>query len=246
MCRSLLSPLLLSVLLHAALLAGAPPVALLAGASHPALARRSIDARLVVRPLPAGGATALQDADSLVAFSSGQQASPQPIPAAPAAPVAALAGERRALRAVPQRAETPPPVQRVPAASMHRKAPVVAGEVASDLAADSETPAAPTVNAGDLRQYRWALAIAARRWQKYPALASASGWQGTATVALDFGAQRSLPRVVLLRSSGNALLDAQALEMIGRAAAATALPETLRANDLRVVMPVQFSLEPEP
>jgi len=99
------------------------------------------------------------------------------------------------------------------------------------------------VNPDELRQYRLALAIAARRFKHYPAMARERGWEGTAEVALSLGGQRPVPEVALARSSGHAVLDRQAQEMIAQAARATVLPESLKGRDLRLSLPVQFSLD---
>lgn len=102
------------------------------------------------------------------------------------------------------------------------------------------------LSADDLRQYRLSLAIAARGFKRYPALASQRGWEGTAEVALNVSASGPAPEVVLVRSSGRGVLDQQALEMLTQAARVTNLPEGLKARDFRVLLPVQFSLENEP
>ena len=101
----------------------------------------------------------------------------------------------------------------------------------------------PGVSGDDLRQYRLSLASAARRFKQYPAQARQRGWEGTVEVALSVGALAPVPEVVLVRSSGRAVLDEQALDMLTQAARVTALPEGLRARDFRLVLPVQFSLE---
>lgn len=108
-----------------------------------------------------------------------------------------------------------------------------------------KVPASPAdaPSADDLRQYRMALAIAARRFKSYPALARTRGWQGTAEVALIVGAHRGLPEVILVRSSGYPVLDHQAQEMMLQAALGTVLPESLAGRDLRILLPVQFSLD---
>ena len=62
-------------------------------------------------------------------------------------------------------------------------------------------------------------------------------------MALNISASAPIPEVVLVRSSGRSVLDEQALEMLGQAVRVTALPEGLKARDLRIVLPVQFSLE---
>lgn len=99
------------------------------------------------------------------------------------------------------------------------------------------------VSADDLRQYRLSLAISARRFKRYPALARERGWEGTAEVALDVNALLPVPEVVLVRSSGRGVLDEQALEMMTQAARVTNLPQSLKGRDFRVLLPVQFSLE---
>jgi protein TonB len=99
------------------------------------------------------------------------------------------------------------------------------------------------VNADDLRQYRISLAIAARRFKRYPALARERGWEGTAEVTLTVSAHLPEPDVTLLRSSGHAALDRQAQEMMVQAARAAVLPDTLKGRDFRIVLPVQFSLD---
>lgn len=113
--------------------------------------------------------------------------------------------------------------------------------------AGNTSPAAPdAVSAEELRQYRVDLAVAARRFNVYPDLAGARGWQGTAEVALEAGARTPAPRVFLLRSSGYPALDAQAVDMLSRAARATPVPAALRARDLRVVIAVRFDAHGEP
>lgn len=115
--------------------------------------------------------------------------------------------------------------------------------------ASANTPAsAPAslregVSADDLRQYRLSLAIAARRFKRYPAVARERGWEGTAEVAVSVNALLPAPEVILVRSSGRAALDEQAFEMMAQAARSTALPESLKGRDFRVLLPVRFSLE---
>jgi periplasmic protein TonB len=114
---------------------------------------------------------------------------------------------------------------------------------AGGSAAGSETSALEGVSADDLRQYRVSLASAARRFKRYPALAREQGWEGTAEVAIRFRPALPSPEVVLVRSSGRDLLDEQAVEMLARAARATALPESMRGHDFQIPLPVKFSLD---
>ena len=98
------------------------------------------------------------------------------------------------------------------------------------------------VSADDLRHYRLSLAISARRFKRYPTLALEQGGEGTAEVALNFSAHLPVPQIGLLSSSGSRILDEQALEMVSQAAHATVIPESLKGHELRVVLPVKFSL----
>ena len=99
------------------------------------------------------------------------------------------------------------------------------------------------ISADDVRQYRTALAINARRYKRYPALAREQGWEGNVEIAIDFRKAVPNPEVSLVRSSGKAVLDDQALEMIRQAARVTEMPSRLADNEFRVVLPVEFSLE---
>lgn len=89
-----------------------------------------------------------------------------------------------------------------------------------------------------------ALAIAARRFKRYPPVARESLWEGTAEVAVSMSAWGHVPELSLVRSSGRAVLDTQAMLMIEQAAAATTLPEALRGRAFRVLLPIEFSLDP--
>ncbi len=112
--------------------------------------------------------------------------------------------------------------------------------------ADGGSPAAGAasdgVRADDVRHYKIALATAARRFKRYPPLARERGWEGTAQVGLDIRANAS-PEAVLLQSSGHALLDEQAVNMLTQAARAIPLPPRLRARNFRIELPVRFSLD---
>lgn len=87
-----------------------------------------------------------------------------------------------------------------------------------------------------------ALAIEAKRFKRYPPLARERGWEGIAEASVNVS-KLAEPRVSLERSSGYAVLDEQTLEMVRRAAHATPLPEALRGRDIRVLLPVRFSLD---
>lgn len=137
------------------------------------------------------------------------------------------------------------------AVSADASPPVAGGQVADSAMVPGPGPLAPEVAAAlkpvaegispdGLRQYRLALAREARRLKRYPPLARERGWEGTVQVTAAFGA--AIPDVVLDHSSGYPLLDEQALLMISRAVQLAELPESLRGRSFRLVIPVQFSL----
>ncbi len=148
----------------------------------------------------------------------------------------------------PSAALSVPPVSSVilaaPAESVITpSAAVDAPRVQAGVPASAPAMARDGINADDLRQYRISLAIAARRFKRYPALARERGWEGTVEVTLTVSAHLPEPDVTLLRSSGHAALDRQAQEMMVQAARAAVLPDTLKGRDFRIVLPVQFSLD---
>lgn len=227
----LLHALILSLLIHAAILAG------------------------VVSELPAR-LDAPAATVNVVISNDAVRATPAPAPKSspPAAAPRSPGGASRAkvgqllVDNSPVAAAAPPdapslaiePVLASPALSSH-----VAESGGTPSSAPNSAPAQARegVNANDLRQYRLALAIAARRFRHYPALARERGWEGTVELALAVSAQRSEPGVSVLRSSGHPALDRQAQEMMAQAARVTVLPESLQGRDFRVVLPVQFSLD---
>lgn len=97
-------------------------------------------------------------------------------------------------------------------------------------------------DAAGLRQYRLALAGEARRYKRYPEVARRSGLAGTAEVRVAVESVGSERLTELTRSSGHALLDAAALEMMRLAAARTSLPESLRGQRFAVLLPVVFEV----
>jgi protein TonB len=105
--------------------------------------------------------------------------------------------------------------------------------------AETASPPDPDLLAG----YGHALSDAIGRHQRYPRLAQMRGWQGTATVALKFGAGNKLLATSLHRSSGHEVLDEQALQMVKDAQPLPSAPERLRHRDFTVLVPIVFRLK---
>jgi len=170
---------------------------------------------------------------------------PEGAPLRPPAPVRSKPNARPPVVAESStEASSPLPVPGVSAEPVNPP-PLVADSRTGSTGAQTLAPELPrdALNADGLREYRVSLAIAARRFKRYPALARERGWEGTTEVALLVSARLPVLEVILLRSSGYPVLDRQAQEMMTQAAQATVLPESLRGRDLRIVLPVKFSLE---
>lgn len=89
-----------------------------------------------------------------------------------------------------------------------------------------------------LRDYRLALAHQSRLLRQGRTGAEGSGYQGRVEVRLRFGAGPSL--VTVERSSGQTEVDGAALRLIGEAASAARLPESLRDKRFEILLPVIF------
>ena len=230
-----------SVLVHAALLASLPDPP----PTRWALAVRRIDAQLVARPgttqEPARATHVDRAADGPV--SAVKSPSPDVRPS-----VADIGSSRRSARATPPAG--------VPADARAARSPVRMANSAPartpDTASgeDAVTGAAvatalDAVSAEAMRQYRVDLALAARRFNAYPDVARARGWRGTVEVVVETSVRSPALRVRVLNSSGYAALDAQAVEMLTRAALATPLPAALKARDLRLVVAVRYDVDDE-
>lgn len=139
----------------------------------------------------------------------------------------------------------PEAVQHVTPAVAPEKMPAVGAGAMTSRAAGGASLAATAggVNEDGLRQYRIELAAAARRFRSYPAIARARGWEGVAEVSVVVSAGLPEPSLRLAKSSGHVILDEQAIDMLSRAAARTALPDSLRGKNFVVPMPIRFSLQ---
>lgn len=165
------------------------------------------------------------------------KAPPRIVAASPPAPAAVAVPAVRAEPAPAIAPEASTPV--LPVASPEASAKPAAAAVA----AISSAAGGAVADADGLRQYRIELAVAARSYRLYPSVARARGWQGVAEVGVNVSPGLSVPQLRLVRSSGHAVLDEQALRMLARAAEGTPLPESLRGRSFSFAMPIRFSLE---
>ena len=256
--RNFLQALGLSLLLHALLLSGSNSLSEFRLAPPPAITLHVIVNTAV---------TAVSEASPVI-----PEKSPPPIPTALPPPIApGIAANQaptrkpapRPMRAPPkivssesaQHFVSPPPRATVgTTAESPHDSPASQSQASRDAHLGTATSAAPRpasppvsdgLNADDLRQYRMALGLAAKRFRHYPPLARERGWEGTVEVALSQQAQAPFPELTLHRSCGRQLLDEQALLMMKQAARTVAIPEGLRGKNFHTKIPVQFSLEDE-
>ncbi len=129
------------------------------------------------------------------------------------------------------------PVSPVPGGIPQQRAAPTPATVA--IAAPEEVPGP---DAAGLRQFRLALASEARRVRHYPEAARRVGLAGTAEIRISVNALAQR-QAELAHSSGHAMLDAAALEMMRIAAERSPLPDVLRGQAFVVSVPVVFEVE---
>ncbi len=127
-----------------------------------------------------------------------------------------------------------------PSAALDR---VSQSAVRTDAAVAASSPALSSsegIDADGLRKFRIDLATQARRSKHYPTQALASGWHGTVDVQLSVDGAGFVGAPEVTRSSGFAVLDAAAIEMLTLAAEQTQIPDSLHGHTFSVMMPVVF------
>ena len=100
-----------------------------------------------------------------------------------------------------------------------------------------------SISQDGLREYRLNLSREARRYKRYPALARQRGLEGVVVIVVSTSAGFPLPQVSLSRSSGQEVLDQQAMEMLSLAVRAANMPDSLRGKDFAIDLPIHFSLD---
>jgi len=173
--------------------------------------------------------------------------------ATPVTQVAGLGPETKASAISPRLTRPEPPAQlaAVPREEAEGTGQTGWGSPTSTVGAATGTghsqPAeAAAPDADGLRTYRIVLAREARAHRQYPALAKERGWTGTAEVSVDVSREGRARHILVARSSGHDILDREAVNMMSRAAASAALPESLRGREFAVRLPVVFDISDAP
>jgi periplasmic protein TonB len=169
---------------------------------------------------------------------------PQPVPRVAPPPVQAPPPRAEAV-AVPQRAEpvaVPQPApQAVAPPVVERPAPPP--PVAAVVASKTETGKNAALEEQLKTAYGQSISKEIRRFLKYPPLAQRRGWQGTAEVLLQLTAEGKVAGITIGKSSGQKVLDDEALNMVRRALPLPQAPQDLRGRELTVTVPIVFKLE---
>jgi protein TonB len=104
-------------------------------------------------------------------------------------------------------------------------------------------PAQAAQETGSLETYRRDLLGMAARYKRYPLVARDNNWEGMATVRLAIGANGMIASLLIEQSSGHAVLDRAALEMIRKAKGAVPIPAALRGKPFVITIPVLYEIK---
>lgn len=81
------------------------------------------------------------------------------------------------------------------------------------------------------------------RYKQYPAIAIRRSWQGLAKVLVRFSSEGKTLSVVIEKSTGQKVLDEQALEMVRKSLNDLPVPIKFKGREFRLSIPVDFKLE---
>jgi len=173
---------------------------------------------------------------------------PRPVPAPAATPAAATqqspARQQRSVRSVAAAAEpavAAQPAAELPEASLSSPAAASASQALQPAA---EAPSAPAPSQSSLlAAYRKRLSEIFAGQQQYPRVAAMRGWEGEVRLRLRVARKGNLLAVDLDHSSGFDVLDQHALAMLEQLAKLPPLPEGLEANEIQVVVPINYKLK---
>lgn len=107
----------------------------------------------------------------------------------------------------------------------------------------AEIKNAEVKNAEGIGEYRLGLAREARRFKRYPTVARENAWTGVVVLMIQGAASSAVPTVSIDQSSGHAVLDAQALEMLEKATRLAPLPDSLMGKRFAISLPIHYRLD---
>ncbi|MGB4064808.1 MAG: energy transducer TonB [Azonexus sp.] len=178
-------------------------------------------------------------------------------PVAEVAPAPAAVPQKARQEA--SRSERPAPLatQTAGPANVPAPAPSPSSAMATENVAPAASASAPVAEAARpapaiapqrpqsevLDGYRQRLGELFARHQEYPRVAAMRGWEGEVRLRLKVARKGNLLGVALDRSSGFDVLDQHALAMLEHLASLPPLPEALEANEIQVVVPINYKLK---
>jgi len=179
------------------------------------------------------------------------QAPPAPAALPPAAKQPPPRREPRSVRSVAEVAAPAAPAVQPATETMPTSTATATPSVAppAPAAAQAAPPAveAPSLpvrsQSSLLAAYRQSLAEIFAGRQQYPRVAALRGWEGEVRLRLRVARKGNLLAVQLDHSSGFDVLDQHALAMLQELASLPPLPEGLEANEIQVVVPVNYKLK---
>lgn len=171
---------------------------------------------------------------------------PKPRPKSIPAPVLKPPAPRPAPSSLPS-AEAVKAVPEAPAGAIASVLPTAprrsVPEAPTGAASGTKARLGDAADSGMLEEYRLALIAATRRYKRYPAIAMEKGWQGRVEVRMFIGANGMLARTAIQTSSGHAVLDKQAIDMLRKGKTTVQIPARLRGRAFSVDVPVIFNLD---
>lgn len=136
----------------------------------------------------------------------------------------------------PANAPVAEPAQQVQQATVPPAAP------AAPVAAAARAEVAEQLAAAALADYRRQLVELFARPRAYPRIAALRGWEGEVRLRLKVARRGNLLGIQVDRSSGFEVLDRDALAMLEAQPDLPPLPEALAANEISIVVPINYKL----
>jgi periplasmic protein TonB len=121
--------------------------------------------------------------------------------------------------------------------------PPILGAQNKNVASGRPDDLSEVKNAEGLGEYRLGLAREARRFKHYPSVARENAWTGVVVLMIQGAASSATPIVTIDQSSGHAVLDAQALEMLEKATRLAPLPDSLIGKRFAISLPIHYRLD---
>ena len=139
-------------------------------------------------------------------------------------------------------AENPPETHSKQTAVQTASAPHVVAAPTAELAAASTRGSQPALLSPALPKWMGAIAVMLERNKRYPADARSRGAQGTAQVAFVLDRGGRVVSRTLVQSSGVAVLDQEALALLGRAQPFPPPPGDVPGDQISLTVPILFTL----